>query len=174
MDDHDDPEDRDERKERDAEERRIRIADLLLRLRRVGITDQRIVSAIESVPRDLFVDAESHKEAYAERALPIACGQTISAPVVVGLMTSALKPEPKDKVLEIGTGSGYQACDPGPALPTGLHGRTFPHSGCHRRVPLQDPAARQYRHHDRRWHGWLARLRSLRQDHCHRRHAGGA
>ena len=95
--------------ERNDEERRIRIADLLLRLRRVGITDQRIVSAIESVPRDLFVEADSHREAYAERALPIACGQTISAPVVVGMMTSALKPQPEDRILEVGTGSGYQA-----------------------------------------------------------------
>lgn len=104
-----DDDDGDRRDKRGDEERRTRIADLLLRLRRVGITDQRIVSAIESVPRDLFVDADSHKEAYAERALPIACGQTISAPVVVGMMTAALRPEPKDKVLEIGTGSGYQA-----------------------------------------------------------------
>src|SRR6185369_18002319 len=67
------------------DERRIRIADLILRLRRVGITDQRVLGAIESVPRDLFVPAESRAEAYAERALPIDCGQTISAPVIVGI-----------------------------------------------------------------------------------------
>lgn len=95
--------------DRASEERRVRIADLLLRLRRVGITDQRIVSAIEAVPRDLFVEAETQAEAYAERALPIACGQTISAPVVVGMMTAALDPQPREHVLEIGTGSGYQA-----------------------------------------------------------------
>ncbi|SDB11876.1 protein-L-isoaspartate(D-aspartate) O-methyltransferase [Bauldia litoralis] len=93
----------------DEEERRVRIANLLLRLRRVGITDQRVVSAIEAVPRDLFVEAESRDEAYAERALPIECGQTISAPVIVGMMTMALKPQADDRILEIGTGSGYQA-----------------------------------------------------------------
>ncbi len=93
----------------DAEERRVRIADLLLRLRRVGITDQRVVSAIEAVPRDLFVEADTRNEAYAERALPIACGQTIPAPVIVGMMTAALDPQPEDRILEVGTGSGYQA-----------------------------------------------------------------
>ncbi|MCP4386076.1 MAG: protein-L-isoaspartate(D-aspartate) O-methyltransferase [Hyphomicrobiales bacterium] len=93
----------------DPEERRVRIAELLLRLRRVGITDQRVVSAIEAVPRDVFVEAETRSEAYAERALPIECGQTISAPVIVGMMTMALDPQVEDRILEIGTGSGYQA-----------------------------------------------------------------
>jgi protein-L-isoaspartate(D-aspartate) O-methyltransferase len=91
-----------------SEERRIDIADLILRLRRVGVTDQRIVAAIEAVPRDLFVPPEAQGEAYAERALPIECGQTISAPVIVGMMTAALNPGDRDRILEIGTGSGYQ------------------------------------------------------------------
>ncbi|WP_421724096.1 protein-L-isoaspartate(D-aspartate) O-methyltransferase [Bauldia sp.] len=95
--------------EMDTEERRIQIAELLLRLRQVGITDQKVLSAIEAVPRDVFVEAETRGEAYAERALPIDCGQTISAPVVVGMMTAALDLEPEDRVLEVGTGSGYQA-----------------------------------------------------------------
>jgi protein-L-isoaspartate(D-aspartate) O-methyltransferase len=93
---------------RRSEESRIQIADLILRLRRVGITDQKVVGAIESVPRDLFVPAESRAEAYAERALPIDCGQTISAPVIVGMMTAALDVGDRDRVLEIGTGTGYQ------------------------------------------------------------------
>src|ERR1700682_4268500 len=92
----------------DEDERRVRIADLILRLRRTGITDQHVLGAIESVPRDVFVPAESHAEAYAERALPIDCGQTISAPVIVGLMTAALDVGDRDRVLEIGTGTGYQ------------------------------------------------------------------
>ena len=92
----------------DNDEKRVRIADLLLRLRRVGITDQRVVSAIESVPRELFVPPESRAEAYAERALPVDCGQTISAPVIVGMMTAALDVGDRDRVLEIGTGTGYQ------------------------------------------------------------------
>jgi protein-L-isoaspartate(D-aspartate) O-methyltransferase len=90
------------------EDQRIRIADLILRLRRVGVTDTRVVNAIETVPRELFVPAEWRAEAYAERALPIECGQTISAPVIVGMMTAALGTEPHDRVLEIGTGTGYQ------------------------------------------------------------------
>ena len=88
---------------------RIRIADLILRLRRAGVTDQRVVSAIEAVPRELFVPAESREQAYAERPLPIDCGQTISAPVIVGMMTNALDVGERDRVLEVGTGSGYQA-----------------------------------------------------------------
>ena len=90
------------------DERRVRIADLILRLRRVGITDRRVLAAIESVPRDVFVPAELRAEAYAERALPIECGQTISAPVIVGMMTAALDVGERDRVLEVGTGTGYQ------------------------------------------------------------------
>jgi protein-L-isoaspartate(D-aspartate) O-methyltransferase len=91
------------------DDHRVRIADLILRLRRVGVTDARVVGAIESLPRELFVPAEWHAEAYAERALPIECGQTISAPVIVGMMTAALSVQPRDRVLEVGTGTGYQA-----------------------------------------------------------------
>ena len=92
----------------DNDEKRVRIADLILRLRRAGVTDQRVVSVIESIPREMFVPAESQAAAYAERALPIDCGQTISAPVIVGMMTQALDVHDRDRVLEIGTGSGYQ------------------------------------------------------------------
>ena len=93
----------------EEDKRRIGIAHLILRLRRIGITDQRVLGAIESVPRAVFVPAESRAEAYAERALPIDCGQTISAPVIVGMMTAALDLGDRDRVLEIGTGTGYQA-----------------------------------------------------------------
>ena len=89
-------------------ERRTHVAEMILRLRRAGITDRRVVTAIESVPRDLFVPAEMRADAYAERALPIDCGQTISAPVIVGHMTAALDVGDDDRVLEIGTGTGYQ------------------------------------------------------------------
>jgi protein-L-isoaspartate(D-aspartate) O-methyltransferase len=90
-------------------DRRVATAGLILRLRQVGITDQRILSAIESVPRDMFVPAEVRAEAYLEQAVPIECGQTISAPLIVAKMTVALETGDRDKVLEIGTGSGYQA-----------------------------------------------------------------
>jgi protein-L-isoaspartate(D-aspartate) O-methyltransferase len=92
----------------EPDERSVRIADLILRLRRAGVTDQKVVAAIESVPREMFVPAESQGVAYNERALPIDCGQTISAPVIVGLMTAALDIHDRDRVLEVGTGSGYQ------------------------------------------------------------------
>jgi len=91
------------------EQRRIEIAELLLRLRRVGVTDQKVLAAMEAIPRDVFVPADSVGEAYSERALPIDCGQTISAPAIVGIMTAALEVSDRDRVLEIGTGSGYQA-----------------------------------------------------------------
>ena len=93
----------------DTERDRVAVADFLLRLRRQGITDRAVVSAMEAVPRRLFVPYEARNSAYFERALPIECGQSISAPEVVAQMTSALDVKPEHQVLEIGTGSGYQA-----------------------------------------------------------------
>lgn len=86
-----------------------RWAQLIMELRQAGVTDTRVLKALEQVPREAFVDPVSSGEAFTNRALPIGCGQTISQPLVVGLMTQALELGPRDKVLEIGTGSGYQA-----------------------------------------------------------------
>ncbi|EKS28120.1 Protein-L-isoaspartate O-methyltransferase [Afipia felis] len=80
-----------------------------LTLRRRGISDQAILRALEDVPRDLFVDPRDREFAYADTALGIACGQTISQPYVVAYMTEQLRTHPRHRVLEIGTGSGYQA-----------------------------------------------------------------
>src|SRR6185312_8028099 len=77
-------------------------------LKRRGIRDRRVLAAIERVPRERFVPAELEDEAYADRALAIDCGQTISQPYIVALMTDALALSGNEKVLEIGTGSGYQ------------------------------------------------------------------
>ncbi|KAF0216014.1 MAG: protein-L-isoaspartate(D-aspartate) [Geobacteraceae bacterium] len=74
-----------------------------------GIRDKRVLEVMGNVPRHLFVDASQRDEAYADHPLPIGEGQTISQPYVVALMTEALKVKPTDRVLEIGTGSGYQA-----------------------------------------------------------------
>jgi protein-L-isoaspartate(D-aspartate) O-methyltransferase len=73
-----------------------------------GITDERVLSALRSVPRDRFFSVQGAAEAFADRAAPIWHGQTISQPYMVALMTERLDVQPNHKVLEIGTGSGYQ------------------------------------------------------------------
>ena len=82
---------------------------LLMALRRSGITDTRVLGAIEKVPREFFVEESFRDRAYDDNALPIAMEQTISMPSVVAAMTQALDVQPTQCVLEIGTGSGYQA-----------------------------------------------------------------
>ena len=83
--------------------------EFLLTLRRRGIGDQAVLRAMDEVPRERFVEADFADSAYADQALPIACGQTISQPYVVAYMTEQLGVRPQHRVLEIGTGSGYQA-----------------------------------------------------------------
>ena len=82
---------------------------LIMQLRRRGIRDNAVLRAIERVPRELFVDEAFADHAYQDIALPIDCGQTISQPYVVAFMTERLELDDRHKVLEIGTGSGYQA-----------------------------------------------------------------
>jgi protein-L-isoaspartate(D-aspartate) O-methyltransferase len=77
-------------------------------LRKRGIRDRRVLAAMAAVPRERFIDPALRHEAYSDRALGIACGQTISQPYIVALMTEALELAGGEKVLEIGTGSGYQ------------------------------------------------------------------
>lgn len=89
-----------------SESRKIR---LLMDLRNAGVSDTRVLAAIERIPREAFVEETFVDQAYANQALPINCGQTISQPLVVGLMTQALELTDRHKVLEVGTGSGYQA-----------------------------------------------------------------
>lgn len=85
-----------------------RVIQLLMELRRQGIADTRVLAAIERVPREAFVAEQFLKHAYDNIALPITQGQTISQPYVVAYMTEALQVGDRMKVLEIGTGSGYQ------------------------------------------------------------------
>jgi protein-L-isoaspartate(D-aspartate) O-methyltransferase len=85
-----------------------RMAKLILSLRSQGVTDPKVLNAIEKTPRDLFVPELFQDRSWEDSALPIACGQTISQPFIVGLMTQALRVEPRSRVLEIGAGSGYQ------------------------------------------------------------------
>jgi protein-L-isoaspartate(D-aspartate) O-methyltransferase len=82
---------------------------LIMKLRKCGITDTNVLAAIERVPREAFIPPMFHDQAYEDTALPIGRGQTISQPQVVAAMTQELRLNDRHKVLEIGTGSGYQA-----------------------------------------------------------------
>ena len=82
---------------------------LVAELRREGVRDERVLAAIGAVPREEFVPREHRADAYRNAPLPIGAGQTISQPLVVGLMTQALALRGTERVLEVGTGSGYQA-----------------------------------------------------------------
>lgn len=93
----------------DDDDGRVPVARLIMGLRAQGVRDSRVLNAIEKLPRGLFVEEELADLAFEDRSLPIACGQTISQPFIVAYMTDQLKVGPRDKVLEIGTGSGYQA-----------------------------------------------------------------
>lgn len=81
----------------------------LFSLRSRGVTNKRVLNAMERVDRGKYIRGTFEDRAYEDTPLPIACGQTISQPSIVALMTEALDVQPRDKVLEIGTGSGYQA-----------------------------------------------------------------
>ena len=92
----------------DEEASKALLARLILALRSQGVADAKVLNAIEATPRELFTPELFKERAFEDSALPIACGQTISQPFIVGLMTQALKIDRRSRVLEIGTGSGYQ------------------------------------------------------------------
>jgi protein-L-isoaspartate(D-aspartate) O-methyltransferase len=96
------------RRPREPAEQDTRVARLVLALRTQGVTDPAVLAAMERTPRDLFTPDLFRERSWEDSALPIACGQTISQPYIVGLMTQALTLEPRARVLEVGTGSGYQ------------------------------------------------------------------
>ena len=98
-------------------ERKMRF---LFQLRSRGVTDPRVLSVMERIDRGIFIRGQFADRAYEDTPLPIPCGQTISQPSVVGLMSQALGPRPRDTVLEVGTGSGYQA-----AILSGLCRRVY-------------------------------------------------
>ena len=86
-----------------------RAAMVARQLRARGVTDERVLAAMGAIPREAFVPDGSRRDAYADAALPIEVGQTISQPLMVAKMTEHLDVQPGDRILEIGTGSGYQA-----------------------------------------------------------------
>lgn len=83
---------------------------LINELKRKGISNKAVLDAMESIPRHLFLDKAFEEWAYKDKAFPIKAGQTISQPYTVAFQTQLLEPHADEKVLEIGTGSGYQAC----------------------------------------------------------------
>jgi protein-L-isoaspartate(D-aspartate) O-methyltransferase len=83
---------------------------LVAEIRSKGIRDENVLRAIETIPRHLFMDSSFLKFAYEDKPFPIGCGQTISQPYTVAFQTELLQVKKRDKVLEVGTGSGYQAC----------------------------------------------------------------
>ena len=91
---------------KDDDTAETRLARLILALRSQGVSDPAVLSAIETTPREAFTPDLFKERAFEDSALPIACGQTISQPFIVGLMTQALKVDKRDRVLEIGTGVG--------------------------------------------------------------------
>ncbi|MDP3852232.1 protein-L-isoaspartate(D-aspartate) O-methyltransferase [Phenylobacterium sp.] len=94
--------------DKDGDGAKAALARLVMSLRSQGVSDPAVLNAIETTPRELFTPDLFKERAFEDSALPIACGQTISQPFIVGLMTQALALEPRSRVLEIGTGSGYQ------------------------------------------------------------------
>jgi len=96
------------RRHKEPAESQTKLARLVLGLRSQGVIDPSVLAAIERTPRDLFTPDLFKDRSWEDSALPIACGQTISQPYIVGLMTQALTLEPRARILEIGTGSGYQ------------------------------------------------------------------
>ena len=91
------------------EDTQVQAASIVLKLRGLGVSDRAVLKAIETVPRSLFVPEKWRHHAYSDHELPIDCGQAISAPSVIALMTVSLDVADRHGVLEIGTGSGYQS-----------------------------------------------------------------
>ena len=142
---------------------------LIMQLRRRGIRDNAVLRAIERVPRELFVDEAFADHAYQDIALPIDCGQTISQPYVVAFMTEKLELDDRHKVLEIGTGSGYQA-----AVLSHLCRRVYTVERWRELQKAADRRLRQARHHQCHHHHRrrLARLAAAGAVRPHHRHRG--
>ncbi|WP_237151812.1 protein-L-isoaspartate(D-aspartate) O-methyltransferase [Oryzibacter oryziterrae] len=85
------------------------MAELTMKLRGIGITDTRLLAALETIPRRLFISAAYQASAYLDRSVPIECGQTLNAPSIVATMVAALDVRPENRVLEVGCGTGFQA-----------------------------------------------------------------
>ena len=140
-----------------------------LNLRRRGISDQAVLRAMEEIPREIFVEPADRDDAYRDSALGIACGQTISQPFVVAYMTEQLQLQKHHRVLEIGTGSGYQAAILSRLCRRGLDDRALPDAGRQRPGAAGEARLRQCRGDAG---GRLRHSRRRRQFRPHHRHRG--
>ena len=134
-----------------------------------GVKNRGVIASMRDTPRHEFVPAQRARSiAYFDMALPIGAGQTISPPFIVAYMTEQLDPQPTDKVLEIGTGSGFQAAMLSPAgRQRSIRSRSSNRSAS---APPRRSKRLKYterRHQDRRRLQRLARARAVRQDHRH-------
>ena len=145
-----------------------------LLLRRRGIVDHAVLKAMDEVPREEFVEPITRDEAYADAALPIACGQTISQPFVVAYMTEQLQLRPHHRVLEIGTGSGYQAAVLSHLAAEVVTVERFRTLADRARLRLAPARARQCRGADGGRLRSARRSRRLRSHHGHRGDGRGA
>jgi protein-L-isoaspartate(D-aspartate) O-methyltransferase len=116
-------------------------------IRARGVRDERVLSAMEEVPREAFVPSSEQSEAYADRALSIPCRQTISQPYMVAAMTEALRLRPDDRVLEIGTGSGYQTAILSRLAKEVCTVERMPELQAEARIRLEDMGYRSIRYH---------------------------
>ena len=146
------------------------LQELLISLQRNGISDPRVLQAMARTPREMFISDSALKEhAYADEALPIECEQTISQPFVVAFMTERLHLTPDNEVLEIGTGSGYQA-----AILSRLARHVYTietHDELHRLATGEVQRAWPHQHHGNcgRRHTRLAGVPAVRANYRHRR-----
>ena len=127
-----------------------------------GIRDERVIEAMGKVPRHLFVDEALRDQAYSDHPLPIAENQTISQPYVVALMTESLELDGSEKVLEIGTGSGYQSADSCRTGGPGFFHRAAPGPGIPGKFDTTQAGIQECYHPGRRWFSWLAGRLSFR------------
>ena len=132
-------------------ERETQLARLVLGLRTQGVSDPAVLSAIERTPRDIFTPDLFKDRSWEDSALPIACGQTISQPYIVGLMTQALTLEPRARVLEIGTGSGYQTAVLARLSRLVYTVERYRTPAARGRIAIRGAAAHQCHHPLRRW-----------------------
>ena len=139
-----------------------------------GLRDEAVLAAMRSVPRHLFVPVYLEDEAYGDTPLPIGYGQTISQPYMVALMTALLKVDVRSKVLEVGSGSGYQTAVLAEVAGRGVRRRAARASGGARAARARAPRLRQRAHGHRRRQPRLARAGPVRRHPRGRRHEGRA